>query len=418
MTALCAGGPSQVKPGTQQWVVVGSSLITAGLGIITPWLIPLAALIDAFNWQALTECTADPPPMPSAADLDPLNAIGGVINPNFNTWLSAVNNLLLNWLWYTYCQCVTGNPTPATYPPPPTNYQFNQKTLTTPCSDLSWQGIGTSNAQQGASTPPSLSTTLLPYPSSSVVLGTQTMRCVNVAGNVPVSLTCKGDLVSGGNATDALSLYIIVFNSFGGQDFNGYGAITSQSQPVDKRDVFLTANSTDIYINALQSNPSAGTIISNFEVIVNCAGGSGTIVTPCTIDPSVLNLLNQMWTAIKSLYTETTLLQRGLLPFAYISGTVHAGLSGQGTITVSSLLGVKIVLTTVPSHFGEAVGEPTVLFDVGWVSALDANGFIDERRIRATDTVWTPRIMSEATVVGYSFSAGVVATITELQREP
>lgn len=102
MTVKCGGGTSAAKPGFDQ-VVVGAGLITAGLGVIAPWLLPVGVLLDAFVYDVATECPTDPPPLPSGADLSLSNVIpGGVLNPNFSTWRTAVQNLLLNWAWEQY----------------------------------------------------------------------------------------------------------------------------------------------------------------------------------------------------------------------------------------------------------------------------------------------------------------------------
>jgi hypothetical protein len=112
-----------------------------------------------------------------------------------------------------------------------------------------------------------------------------------------------------------------------------------------------------------------------------------------------------------------TLLQRQLAPFAHILGESDGGLSGQGTIGVQGLLGVKCELTTIPASYGVEVGSPDFHHDVGWLSVSTPDGFIDERRVTAATTSWFPRLMSDATVIGYSFSPGVVATITQIVRE-
>jgi hypothetical protein len=422
MTAACpGGGASQIKPGTLEKVVVGSTLISAGLGIISPWLIPFAALADAFNWEALTECTTDPPTMPTTAQLDPINAVGGVFNPNFNNWLTAIHNLLINWLWTQYCQCVSGTATAPTYPPAPTDSTVPLTAPVVPCSDLKWQGVGVTTAQANVNGPQiTQSAQLLPYPVVSRNAGSlATYPSGNCGSAPPTQMIIDETWISGGTGGDDSTLIVIGWTGAGtGQAINTQIGFVNSSNPHVQTKITVPSNVTAITFQ-VTNRQTVSTIVQQVEVQLLCSGSSGGVSTPCTTDPNVLNLLNSMWTAIQEIYTETTLLQRQLIPFAYISGTAHAGLHDQGTIAIASpLLGIRIDLTTIPPQLGQDVSEPTFYFDVGWVSVLDANGFVDQRRITRVNTVWMPRIMSDATVIGYSFHSGIVATITEIEREP
>jgi len=113
-----------------------------------------------------------------------------------------------------------------------------------------------------------------------------------------------------------------------------------------------------------------------------------------------------------------TIVQRQLVPFAYIHSTVHAGLSGAGSFTVADLVGVMVVVTAYPAGNRTIAGEPTYIYDLGWLSIETIDGFIDEHRLTSTAQVWLPRSMSTATKVGYSLRSGVTATLTELRPEP
>ncbi len=121
---------------------------------------------------------------------------------------------------------------------------------------------------------------------------------------------------------------------------------------------------------------------------------------------------------LAALQAQVNLLQRQLVPFGYVAGTAHAGLVGSGTFAITGLLGIRVVLTTIPGTIVQDGSNPPFLFNVGWVSMSTADGFIDETRVHAAGQVWQPRIASDATQVGYSFGPGVVATITELTRLP
>jgi hypothetical protein len=113
-----------------------------------------------------------------------------------------------------------------------------------------------------------------------------------------------------------------------------------------------------------------------------------------------------------------TLIQRQAVPFAYVSKTVHSGLSGAGSISVQGLLGVKLECTTIPSSLGVAGTSPAEHFDLGWITWGTADGYPQSVRIEHSPQLSLPARASAFTSIAYDLHPGVVATITELQREP
>jgi hypothetical protein len=164
------------------------------------------------------------------------------------------------------------------------------------------------------------------------------------------------------------------------------------------------------YVNPAGSGVTS-TIDAEFSFYCNGDVPGGTTGACCPPDPVAQQMLDEI-------IRDVTLLQRQLAPFAYITGAAHAGLVGQGSFAVPADLGMRIDLTTVPPSLGQEVGTPNFVFDAGWVSILSPDGFIEERRVSAVNGVWFPKAMSAATIIGYSFAPGVVATVTELLREP
>src|ERR1700737_626463 len=111
MTVICpGGGPSGIKPGVGPNVVVSAGLITGGLALISPWLIPVAALVDGFLYNATTNCATDPPAMPTWTVADIGNLLGGVFNPNYQPSLQKLIDTVNNYMWYQFCQCTPGPP--------------------------------------------------------------------------------------------------------------------------------------------------------------------------------------------------------------------------------------------------------------------------------------------------------------------
>lgn len=113
------------------------------------------------------------------------------------------------------------------------------------------------------------------------------------------------------------------------------------------------------------------------------------------------------------------LLQRYKLPFAYIVGATHPGISGTGTLSIpSALIGLLLTVRSQPTGVITSPGVPVYERDLGWVSVLDRNGFIDEKRLTRSTQLWFPPIMSDATSVGYSLNDSVTIDISELEAEP
>ena len=113
-----------------------------------------------------------------------------------------------------------------------------------------------------------------------------------------------------------------------------------------------------------------------------------------------------------------TLIQRQEVPFGFLDGTVHTGLTASGLLTVSGLLGIRVDLTTIPAHIGRIDGQPTVYFDVGYIALGTATGFQRREIIRHDPQYVFSGEAGLYTRVAYTFPPGVVATITELLREP
>jgi len=98
-------------------------------------------------------------------------------------------------------------------------------------------------------------------------------------------------------------------------------------------------------------------------------------------------------------------------------GTNHVGLTATGTITVSGIRGLRVLLTTIPTWFGSSPGTPTLRYGVGRIDMSTAEGWSTRRWIHDTPLEIIP-VDPLVTTVAYSLSAGVVATIVELVQGP
>jgi hypothetical protein len=146
-----------------------------------------------------------------------------------------------------------------------------------------------------------------------------------------------------------------------------------------------------------------------------------TIICDSTDICSYLNHLEQLIAAIGTqvsyLRADVQLIQRQGVPFGYVPGAVHAGLNGEGQFAVSAILGLGVHFTAIPSTIPPRVGDPYTYHGLGKISVGALDGW--ERSFLPTHNPYLILPVSGAiTLVGYALATGVIATITELLREP
>ncbi len=114
----------------------------------------------------------------------------------------------------------------------------------------------------------------------------------------------------------------------------------------------------------------------------------------------------------------TNLIQRQEVPFAYVPGAVHPGLSGLGQLATSGILGLACEFTALPlSLLSPALSDPATYHQIGKLTLGTADGW--QRSYEPTHSPYLILGVSGAvTEIGYAFADGVVATLTELVREP
>lgn len=420
MTALCGGGTSSAQPGLASQLVFTSTVIAEVFAAFEmPWAAFLAGFFPLQTYATGTLCGTDPPDDPGITLVDAI-AFANPFNPV--TWIPAsvkFEQLLTRYLWYKLCRCDTAAtpaaPAPVANPGIATGGTVVGGGPGVPCFDVTQfidlrnynfapagayyeydvTGLFFGSLASGVATSP-------PIPGDTA---TALLPAVP-----PLSMTFKYTNIVDPLDVDTGAVYVQWYKADGSQ-LSQSGAVGMSSTFIQTYTVAVPslAAAFQVFINTVKTATQRGT--ASLEISWLCSGAGGLVQSCCPPDPTLSAQLQLILAMV-------TLLQRALAPFASTPGTVHAGLSGAGTLAVSSLLGVKVHLTFIPAALGSASGEPTFYFDVGWLSILTPDGLIEERRVTAVDTAWTPRLMSEATVLGYSLGAGVIATITELHREP
>jgi hypothetical protein len=153
------------------------------------------------------------------------------------------------------------------------------------------------------------------------------------------------------------------------------------------------------------SSPSQPTTI-----IVAPTLSCGTTADLCT----AVRQLDQRLSKIMELVTLT---QRYSVPFAYVPGAVHSGLTGTGSFAISGLLGLRVQLASTDSDEPILPGNPPYLWNQGWLSVNDSNGLLEEKRLTRTGMEWFPRFCQTATSFNWDVGPGVTMVVTELQAE-
>lgn len=149
---------------------------------------------------------------------------------------------------------------------------------------------------------------------------------------------------------------------------------------------------------------------------------SGPTIITCE-DQDLCTVLNDLARQMAALQTQvaivnqtTQLIQRQHVPFAYVPGTLHSGLTGAGQFAVQGILGLAVQLTTLPPGIGSTSDDPVEYFGAGWISTGTPDGWRRTSPI-AHNPFWLD-VQPEDTLVGYTFEPGVVANIEEFLREP
>jgi len=393
--SICSSGVSGLKPGMPAALVVDAqyvqSILPAGLAWLYPYL-PFMHGLEIGNTS--TFCAADPPTwsVPTGAQIFEFVKGGDLTQAAFvNQFIQDVTKA---YLWYNICRCTT---------------------VTTPSAP---------SAPSAPSDLPAVNPTGVVGPATGV-------PCLEKIGasTFPGSLIKQGVNVPALPAPTGTSLFVDAVVVQHGASRPPYWELTGTWTNADGSGTTLTAPNlpangssvqvtsypaTAVALNITVSQPAPYS--SGDELAVRarfyCDGAlPGTTTSPCCPpDPAMIGAL----TRIEQL---VTLLQRQLAPFSYVSGTVHSGLMGTGSFGVSGILGL-LANCSVPSSTSLIGGTPDVRLPIGRVNLATLDGFTDRYELVTDSQLIIPAAAGLFTDVGYSLEPGVIATFTELVREP
>lgn len=395
MTAQCGGGTSGPKVTSTFAVRVASAYaadllegVSAGwLAVAIPFLVIPELVLDTF-------CASDPPAYPTftSNETTALTQLD-VGSPDFGTGLPKAIQLVERLAWFDNCHCTSGSLTPNTNPTTPTNVTVTinpSPNASAPCATVLMQSTYDTTA---------LNTTV-PIPT------------LNPAPANFTSLTGTwqwAEITAGMTGTISFIPYI-----------NGVLAGTQESSPklqwsggniVIPFTIPIPVGCTELELH-VQNTGTAGRAVGTLTANAYCGGGSGVPAQPCcppdTTTQYTLNAILQM----------VTLIQRQAVPFGYVDGTVHSGLTGQGVLNVQGLLGVRLSPSTIPPGLGVEVGDPDTLWLDSWINWGNPDGWLQREWLRTAPQISMPNFAGQFTQIGYSFVPGLVVDVTELVREP
>ncbi len=394
---ICSSGISREKAGLATSIVVDQayirSLLPAGLAWLYPYL-PWMHGLEIGDVGAF--CSVDPPTwtVPTGAQI--FDFITGGNFANVNLVQQFIQDVTRAYLWYSLCECASvTTPAPPTAPTAPTGLPavnpptVVQPNVAEPCLISPWlqQNIAGLSGSTGF--------IMLPQTTGLSVFMDSVANPAPTAGFQSYGLTPQWWVPSPLAFVRGDARIVVPYTA-------------STHQTLDP-----PAGATALIVNLDQNGPpyNFGSFL-DLTVRIYCNGDLPTGVNSpcCPPDPILHATLLQMNQTLQ-------LLQRQLAPFAYVSGPVHSGLSGTGTVAVSGILGVLLNIS-IPSRAGLIAGTPQTSYDVGWINFGTADGYELKRPLRSDSQLVFPEVAGTWTIVGYTLLQGVTMTITELRREP
>jgi hypothetical protein len=404
VTALCGGGTSSAKPGFGASVALTASGIGAMLNNIpTAWAIPIAAYLGLVTYDLSTFCTTDPPAVPTITAADFI-AVISIADPVAHILaVQKFQQLLGAFFWYQVCQC-DSVPTPAAPSPPaaPANLPTVNPPAAVGGNPLS-SACATYDSGQFTDATPATSITF----GRAIGIGTIPHLAPSPSSSTYVRATWTW---TGTSAPAGWQLESAPTDSTAGATIRATGSgafVSGVTQTI------TFAGNPDPYWFLVVSANDSGTQTHHGTIEFFC-GGTPALPTPncgCVPDAQSVGLLS-------SIYQLLTTVQRYKAPFAYIRGATHSGVSGTGATAISRLIGYQLVVTARPGAHRVSGGNPSYIYDLGWVSVSDADGMIEEKRLTRDSMLWFPQLGQLATSFNYFLQSGVTISWTELQPEP
>ena len=398
MTALCGGGTSQPKSTTPLVVNITISAALAWLSryyAAANWLSNIVGFLPFPDLTMSSFCASDPPAIPTFDATDALNVASALAGGGVGLGVTAtkITDLVQHLAWLELCECTSGAvPTYPTAPAPPAG------AVSPPPVGGSTVGACGSLHNGPVASPTGAIVNWLGGGAYALPQGTTSMRLtVN-----HVSVGTRGHQNLGEN------LYL----------YDVYGASLNvnavfRSAPLGTSVYVIDRDPRVFFVAPTHSYPGAATddtLEGTWEFFCGGVPATGVQLPCCPPDTVATGLLEQLLTLV-------TLMQRQSVPFAYVPGALHTGLSGNGELAVQGLIGAKIT-AAVPGRAGLDLGNPDTVYDIGWINWGNADGFIPREKLVTSPQLSFPSLAGNYTRLGYSIPSDVTISIRELVREP
>jgi hypothetical protein len=395
MTSVCVGTvASQRKSGVPTRIYADLQYVSAALPSALQWLSPFLPYLPPIYFDVDAFCVGEPPAAASLVEATIAAVLAGGEAGAALVAAQLVWGVIQQQLWYQWCECSSGTqPTPPAGQSAPTNLPAVNPPAQLPPSPT----IACYDATEGPNNfIPNQSLTI---PLGSVLVGRH-------ATTVRFTVTTSVVVATG----PAITFHFVQLDANNATISDTAFSVNNHTT-TEVHVIPIAFNTVNCRLDT-SANATAGTTARTVRVEFFCNGDppGGTVTPCCPPDPNLTGMMTQILQYV-------TLLQRHLVPFAYVSGAVHSALSGAGTISIQGLLGAQVHCTTIPTSYGRAGTSPTEYFDMGFVTFGTADGWPTSFRLERADQLMFPRSCSLYTDLDYDLAPGLVVTITEIKRE-
>jgi hypothetical protein len=394
MTAICGGGTSSFNPTVGQNIVVTTAAAEALLDVISEGTALIAApFLAGLTYDLLQICATDPPALPTIGPDDWKALLAGPGPATVTGVLQKFIDYFVHFAWYSWCHCDTA-PTPSQPSP-----------VTVTGQPSVGGGIGTAPTPAPCLVTGAPDATITPADQQVFVQQGHVFPPNAQNGEITIFWLPSG---IGNESTAVMTIWCVdgngnILNKIARNFFSNTSGVIKFDIPVGTNNILLDVNQLTF--------PNIDKL--SYQMALYCAGSrpGDPLQACCPPDTSTSLLLTQIRDMV-------TLIQRQIVPFAYVPGTVHSGLTGNGELTVQGLLGVKIDPTSFPPVYGTEDGDPDSLWLNSWIRWGNGDGWTQRERLTSAPFVSLPSVAGQFTKLGYTLAPGLVATITELVREP
>lgn len=391
---VCTGG-SHPRPNVPATLVIDPRRTVATFTPGLEWINPFLPFLPTIVIDTPSFCSIDPPGDPGIDATDILDLLSPSTIGLAALAAIKIEQLLRNYAWYSLCMCTTGStPAAPTAPSAPSDLpvlnppQYYPVPSAGPCLER----------DSGLFDPVNFYVVHIP-------------RFV-IPTPLPIRLFYNIAALQHGSVHNTANWAFDFWNVAG-------SPLTTQAFGVSPAfgavgEMVIQGGATEMSVRCAESGTGVGT--DEWRCLLQFYCGGSSPATPddpcCPPDPALMLAVQRMEALI-------TLVQRQIVPFGYVPGASHLGVTGNGELSVTGLIGAKVTITdSRPGSIGERAADPTRLFGAGWIQWGSMDGFSERVYLDQEDTLSFPASAGAYTRLAYSLPSGVEVTIVELAREP